>query len=78
MPGIRKRAASWNSCNRGGDLLSIAGMNWGVRIEDAETAVLPLGLGLSALASVFVGIAGWHGGKLVFDHGVGIMVSSTD
>lgn len=78
VPAIRKRATSWNHAIAALTMLSIAGMNWGVRIGDAEAAVLPLGLGLSALASVFVGIAGWHGGKLVFDHGVGIMVSSKD
>ena len=78
VPGIRKRAASWNHAVAAVTMLSIAGMNWGVRLGDAEAVVLPLGLGLSALASVFVGITGWHGGKLVFDHGVGIMVSSKD
>jgi uncharacterized membrane protein len=78
VPGIRKRAASWNHGVAAVMLLSVAGMNWGIRLGDAEGAVLPVGLGLSALASVFVGIAGWHGGKLVFDHGIGIMVSSRD
>jgi uncharacterized membrane protein len=78
VPGIRKRAASWNHAVAAMMLLSIAGMNWGLRLGDAEAAVLPVGFGLSALASLFVGIAGWHGGKLVFDHGIGIMVSSKD
>ncbi len=78
VPGIRKRAASWNHAIAAVMLLSIAGMNWGLRLGDPEAAVLPVGLGLSALASLFVGIAGWHGGKLVFDHGIGMMVSSKD
>jgi uncharacterized membrane protein len=79
VPGIRGRAASWNHAIAAVTMLSIAGLNWGVRYGgDAETVVLPLGLGLSVLASLFVGIAGWHGGKLVFDHGIGIMVSSRD
>ena len=78
VPGIRKRSASWTHAVAAVMLLSVAGMNWGVRIGQAEEAVLPLGLALSALASVFVGIAGWHGGKLVFDHGIGTMVSSND
>jgi uncharacterized membrane protein len=78
VPGIRKRVASWNHAVAAVTLISIAGMNWGWRLGDPETAVLPVGLGLSVLASVFVGIAGWHGGKLVFDHGIGIMVSSRD
>ena len=37
--------------------------------------ILPHGLALSGLASVMAGFTGWHGGKLVFDHGIGILVS---
>ena len=37
--------------------------------------ILPHGLGLSLLASVLTALAGWHGGKLIFDHGIGLMVS---
>ncbi|HWL04542.1 MAG TPA: DUF2231 domain-containing protein [Xanthobacteraceae bacterium] len=78
VPGIRRRAASWTHATAAITLIAIAGANWGLRLGDPEGAVLPLGLCLSALASVFVGIAGWHGGKLVFDHGIGLMVSSND
>lgn len=75
--GIRVRAASWMHAVAAMTLIAIAGMNWGLRLTD-ETAILPLGLLLSVLASIFTGIAGWHGGKLVFDHGVGLIVSSND
>jgi uncharacterized membrane protein len=78
VPGIRKRAASWNHAVAAVTLISIAGANWGLRIGDPVAAVLPVGLLVSVLASIFVGIAGWHGGKLVFDHGIGLMVSSKD
>ncbi len=79
VAGIRKRVASWSHAVAALTLLSVAGLNWGVRLADGTgDAVLPLGLGLSILASIFVGIAGWHGGKLVFDHGIGMMVSSND
>jgi len=78
VAGIRKRAASWTHAVAAVTLISIAGMNWGMRIEAPEAAVLPFGLLLSVLASIFVVIAGWHGGKLVFDHGIGLMVSSKD
>jgi uncharacterized membrane protein len=76
--GIRVRAASWTHAIAAMTLLSIAGANWGLRLEDAEASVLPHGLFLSILASIFVGIAGWHGGKLVFDHGIGISLSEND
>jgi len=77
VAGIRKRAASWTHAVAAMMLISLAGMNWGLRLADA-TAVLPHGLILSVLAGVFTGLAGWHGGKLVFDHGIGLIVSEKD
>ena len=78
VPGIRRRVASWTHAVAAVVLISIAGLNWGIRIEDYVAAVLPVGLLTSLLASLFVGLAGWHGGKLVFDHGIGLMISDKD
>jgi uncharacterized membrane protein len=78
VAGIRERAASWNHAVAAVTLLSIMGMNWGLRVGDASAAVLPVGISLSALSAIFVGLAGYHGGKLVFHHGIGILVSSKD
>lgn len=77
VPGIRARVASWTHAIAAMMLLSVAGANWGLRLAD-ETAVLPHGLMLSVLAAVLTGLAGWHGGKLIFHHGVGLMVSAKD
>ncbi|MEZ0170359.1 DUF2231 domain-containing protein [Microvirga sp. TS319] len=78
VKGIRKRAASWTHAIAAMMLIAIIGTNWGLRISDHEAAVLPTGLFLSALGMVFVGIAGWHGGKLVFEHQIGLMLSEND
>ena len=75
--GIRLLEASWSHAVAAMTLVAIAGANWGLRLVDPES-ILPHGLALSALASVMVGFAGWHGGKLVFDHGVGILISPKD
>ncbi|NML32570.1 DUF2231 domain-containing protein [Paraburkholderia antibiotica] len=72
--GIRLKEASWSHAVAAMTLVALAGANWGVRILYPEQ-ILPHGLVLSLLASVMTGFAGWHGGKLVFDHGVGILVS---
>jgi len=72
--GIRLLEASWSHAVAAMTLLAITGANWGLRLHYPES-ILPHGLALSALASVMAGFAGWHGGKLVFDHGVGILVS---
>jgi uncharacterized membrane protein len=74
VPGIRAREASWSHAVAAMTLVAIAGANWGVRLIDPGE-VLTHGLALSALASLMTGFAGWHGGKLVFDHGVGVLVS---
>lgn len=78
VEGIRRRAASWTHAIAAMMLLSIAGANWGLRLGDPVEAVLPLGIFLSALGSVFVALAGYHGGKLVFDHGIGTMIGAND
>jgi len=72
--GIRLLEASWSHAVAAMTLLAITGANWGERLFNPEL-VLPHGLALSLLASVMTGFAGWHGGKLVFDHGVGLLVS---
>jgi uncharacterized membrane protein len=72
--GIRLLEASWSHAVAAMTLVAIAGANWGLRLLDTDS-ILPHGLALSALSSVMTGFAGWHGGKLVFDHGVGILVS---
>lgn len=77
VPGIRVRAASWAHGIAGMALVAVAGTNWGLRLSAAD-AVLPQGLLLSVLGTIMTGIAGWHGGKLIFDHGIGLMVSSKD
>jgi uncharacterized membrane protein len=75
VPGIRVRVASWNHAVAAMVLVAIAGGNAGLRINFPEH-VLPGGLMLSALGSMATAFAGWHGGKLVLDHGVGLLISS--
>src|SRR5580692_1056484 len=72
--GIRVLEAGWSHAVAAMTLVAIAGANWGLRVIDPGE-VLTHGLALSGLASVITGFAGWHGGKLVFDHGIGVLIS---
>ena len=74
-PGIRVRVASWNHAIAAMVMLAIVGANAGLRLFWPET-VLPNGLMLSVLSSMAAAFAGWHGGKLIFDHGIGLLMSS--
>jgi len=73
VKGIRIRVASWTHATAAMMLISILGANWGLRMAGGE--VLPHGLALSALGVLFAAFAGWHGGKLVLDHGVSVIAS---
>ncbi|WP_144631114.1 DUF2231 domain-containing protein [Bordetella genomosp. 13] len=72
VEGIRHRAAAWSHFVMAVMLLSVSFINWFSRLPDAEAAVFPMGIYLSALGAVLVGAAGWLGGKLVFEDQVGI------
>ncbi|GAA0597455.1 DUF2231 domain-containing protein [Caenispirillum bisanense] len=73
--GIRHRGESWSHAVAAMLMLAVIGANWGLRLAGGESVIFPWGLFLSGLGFVAVGIAGWHGGKLVFEHQIGIMVA---
>lgn len=72
--GIRRRPESWNHAVAAMMLLAVIGANWGLRLLDTRDAILPWGMFLSLGGLVFVGLAGWQGGKLVFEHQIGVMI----
>lgn len=72
VPGIRLRSPSWSHFILAVMLISILGANWALRWGNAEAAVLPAGILTSALAAFITALTGWHGGKLVFDYGIGV------
>ena len=73
--GIRRRPESWNHAVAAMMLLATIGANWALRLYDPEGAILPWGALLSLGGLVFVGLAGWQGGKLVFEHQIGVMIA---
>lgn len=70
---IRRRAAAWSHFVVAVMLLSVGMANWGLRLGDAEAAIVPMGMYLSGLGVLLVGVAGWLGGTLVFEHRVGVL-----
>ena len=72
--GIRRRPESWTHAIAAMMLLATVGANWGLRLFGPADAVLPWGLFLSIGGLFFVGLAGWQGGKLVFEHQIGVML----
>lgn len=77
VAGIRLRVTGWAHGVAAVMLIAGLGANWGLRMHDPD-AVLPHGLLLSGLVLLLTGIAGWHGGKLVFHHGIGLKEPQED
>lgn len=76
--GIRRQPASWSHGVLALTMLSFAGTNWIIRLDDPASIVLPFGVVLSFVTFIFVGLAGWQGGKLVFEHQIGIILNDPD
>lgn len=77
VPGIRARSASWTHATAAMTFVAACAANWGLRLQGTQD-VLPDGLMLSGLGTVLAGLAGWHGGKLVFDEGIGLKMTARD
>ncbi|MDQ2138159.1 DUF2231 domain-containing protein [Alcaligenaceae bacterium A4P071] len=69
---IRHRAASWTHFVAAVMLLAVGAINWLFRLRDPIESILYEGIYLSGLGAALVGTAGWLGGKLVFEHQVGV------
>ena len=75
VPGIRQRIASWSHGVAAMTLLAVAAANWRLRVL-APDDILPHALLLSLMGAAYAAFAGFHGGKLVFEHGVGTSLAA--
>jgi uncharacterized membrane protein len=78
VPGVRRRAAAWSHAVAAMTLIAVLAASWALRLQQGADAILPWGLLLSWMALGIVAIAGWHGGKLVFEHQVGVNLPEED
>ena len=69
---IRRHVTSWSHFLAGVMLLALTAANWWLRVPDPESGLLPWGMFLSGVSALSLSAAGWLGGKLVFEHNVGI------
>lgn len=70
---IRRLVTGWCHAILAVMMLSLASLNWLQRYLAAEQ-ILPWGLYLSLLTALLIGLAGWLGGRLVYEHAVGVDV----
>lgn len=69
---IRRLIAAWCHAIMAVMLLSLASLNWLLRLGDPEAMILPWGLYVSLLSAGMISITGYLGGQLVYEYGVGV------
>jgi uncharacterized membrane protein len=70
---IRRLITAWGHALIAVMMLSLATLNWALRLsEDPGAAIVPWGVALSLLTGAFIALAAYLGGRLVYEHGVGV------
>ncbi|ARU30103.1 DUF2231 domain-containing protein [Cellvibrio sp. PSBB006] len=71
---IRRLITAWCHAILAVMLLSLASLNWLFRLDTADVNIFPWGLYLSLLTGVLIASASYLGGRLVYEHAVGVEV----
>ncbi len=73
---IRRLITAWGHALIAVMMLSLATLNWTLRLGDNPGAlIMPWGLGMSLLTAAFIALAAYLGGRLVYEHAVGVDTS---
>jgi uncharacterized membrane protein len=73
---VRKHSAGW--IHMGGNVaaLLLTLVNWILRWDNVEGAILPVGLIVSLVVASLLGITGWYGAELIYRHKVAVIGAS--
>jgi len=72
VPRIRRLVTAWCHSVIAVMLLSLASFNWLLRVDDPAEVIVPWGLYVSALTALLIALAGFLGGRLVYEYAVGV------
>lgn len=69
---IRRLVIAWCHGIMAIMLLSLATLNWMLRLGDPAALIMPWGLYLTLISGLLIGLTSFLGGQLVYDHAVGV------
>lgn len=69
---VRQHNAGWIHMSGNVTAILLSLVNLGLRLPD-ETAVLPVGLILSAVVATLLGVTGWYGAELIYRHKIAVI-----
>ncbi len=70
---VKKHRAGWIHMVGNVTAMVLTLVNWVLRWNNVESAVLPTGLILSAIVASLLAITGWYGAELVYRHKVAVI-----
>lgn len=70
---VKKHRAGWIHMVGNVTVMVLTLVNWVLRWNNVESAVLPTGLILSAIVASLLAITGWYGAELVYRHKVAVI-----
>lgn len=74
---IRRLVSAWCHAILAVMLLSLATLNWLLRIDGPEARILPWGVYISLLTALLIAVTGIFGGRLVYEYAVGVDTEET-
>ena len=69
---IRRLITAWCHAILAVMLLSLATLNWLLRVPEPAQFILPQGIYLSVLSGMLITVTGYLGGRLVYEYAVGV------
>lgn len=69
---IRRLVTAWCHGIMAIMLLSLATLNWMLRLGDPSALIMPWGLYLTLFSGLMIGLTSFLGGQLVYDHAIGV------
>lgn len=70
---VRQRTAGWAHMFINIAVLVLTFVNFGLRLDNPETTIVPVGLVISLIVATLLSIGGWYGGELSFRHKIGVI-----
>jgi uncharacterized membrane protein len=63
---VRRRTAGWAHMLINVTVLILTFVNLGLRLNNPQTAIIPIGITLSSVVAVLLAVGGWYGGEISF------------
>ncbi|WP_309741346.1 DUF2231 domain-containing protein [Chamaesiphon sp. OTE_20_metabat_361] len=74
---VRKRSAGWIHMVTNVVAMSLTLVNWILRWNNFEGAILPVGMIISVVVASLLAISGWFGAELIYRHKVAVIGDSS-